>query len=156
MQLLSIALFLVILAVASGTRLAHAQESTEFSRMLAAIDRNDPQAVAQMLNTGVSVNLREDSRASPTLLTYAAMHGRKRISELLIQSGARLEDQDGDGCTALVVAASGGHAETVRMLLGRGASTGAACHIRGTALAAATAGRHSEVAGILKAAGATR
>ena len=124
---------------------------TLFDQMLAAIDHNDPTAVVKLLRSGLDPNLTED-----TFLTYAALHGRRRVVEILLKSGARLEAQDGDGCTALIMSARGGHPETVRFLLHKGASLSARCSAGTSALSAAAAGHHSEVVRILKAAGASQ
>jgi uncharacterized protein len=133
-----------------------AEDAAQFEQVLAAIDRNEASKVDRMLQSGVDPNLREDTRGSPTFLTYAALHGRSHVAEILIKAGAKLEAQDGDGCTALIVSARVGNAETIRLLLHQGASLGARCHAGASALSAAVAGRHAEVVHILKAAGATQ
>jgi Ankyrin repeats (many copies) len=69
-----------------------------------------------------------------TRLMAAAHQGDLRAVEGLLEYGARLEAQDGDGYTALMYAANRGHDDVVRVLLGRGADPNARDHQSSTPL----------------------
>ncbi len=52
-----------------------------------------------------------------TALMLAAYNGHTEIARVLLDHGARVDDRDGGGRTALMYAASGPYEETVRLLL---------------------------------------
>ncbi|XP_033214065.1 uncharacterized protein LOC117171121 [Belonocnema kinseyi] len=52
-----------------------------------------------------------------TALMLAVSHGRKYMTQLLLDAGAAINIQDEDGSTALMCAAEHGHADIVRLLL---------------------------------------
>lgn len=56
-----------------------------------------------------------------TALMAAAAQGNRRVVDVLIDAGARVDTQDNFGRTALGWAAYGGHVSTVERLLGSGA-----------------------------------
>ncbi|KAJ1969222.1 SPT3 Dosage dependent suppressor of Ty-induced promoter mutations-like protein [Dimargaris xerosporica] len=57
-----------------------------------------------------------------TMLHYAAMLGLTQLTRFLVSHRAKLDEQDGNGMTALHFASWIGHVEVVRMLLDAGAS----------------------------------
>ena len=64
----------------------------------------------------------DGSHAGVTLLMCATIAGRAQLVEALVERGAAIDLQDGDGFTALMYAACEGHAAIVRLLLKAGAT----------------------------------
>jgi ankyrin repeat protein len=84
--------------------------------------------VEQLLATGVSVNARYGNEL--TVLMWAAGHAEDVRDEaalatvqLLVSKGARLDDVDNRGRSAIMIAAVLGHADIVAFLRGAGAAT---------------------------------
>ncbi|XP_032673443.1 KN motif and ankyrin repeat domain-containing protein 2 isoform X2 [Odontomachus brunneus] len=87
--------------------------------MLAALAevRNSTHAsVANRLFQLADVNIRAKLHGQ-TALMLAVSHGRKDMTQLLLDAGAAVNIQDEDGSTALMCAAEHGHADIVRLLL---------------------------------------
>src|SRR6185436_12729873 len=95
---------------------------------LAALSRNQDESLAMitaLLQAGADVNSRNDTFVgglSFTALYAASLKGNKDAVKLLLaQPGVKLDETHDGGETALMVAAEGGHAEIVEMLLKAGA-----------------------------------
>ncbi|CAL7936593.1 unnamed protein product [Xylocopa violacea] len=87
--------------------------------MLAALAevRNSTHAsVANRLFQLADVNIRAKQHGQ-TALMLAVSHGRKDMTQLLLDAGAAVNIQDKDGSTALMCAAEHGHTDIVRLLL---------------------------------------
>ncbi|XP_039302623.1 uncharacterized protein LOC105204657 isoform X2 [Solenopsis invicta] len=87
--------------------------------MLAALAevRNSTHAsVANRLFQLADVNIRAKLHGQ-TALMLAVSHGRKDMTQLLLDAGAAVNIQDEDGSTALMCAAEHGHTDIVRLLL---------------------------------------
>ncbi|XP_054000411.1 KN motif and ankyrin repeat domain-containing protein 2 isoform X1 [Hylaeus anthracinus] len=87
--------------------------------MLAALAevRNSTHAsVANRLFQLADVNIRAKLHGQ-TALMLAVSHGRKDMTQLLLDAGAAINIQDEDGSTALMCAAEHGHTDIVRLLL---------------------------------------
>ncbi|XP_076236635.1 KN motif and ankyrin repeat domain-containing protein 2 kank isoform X2 [Calliopsis andreniformis] len=87
--------------------------------MLAALAevRNSTHAsVANRLFQMADVNIRAKLHGQ-TALMLAVSHGRKDMTQLLLDAGAAVNIQDEDGSTALMCAAEHGHTDIVRLLL---------------------------------------
>jgi uncharacterized protein len=109
--------------------------------------------VARLLKAGVDVNARYGNGL--TALMWAAGHANDvpdadgvKTTELLLGAGARLNDVDNRGRTALMLAAELGHADVIKLLLARGAAADlrdhegkTAAELADPAAAAALAGR---------------
>lgn len=97
--------------------------------------------------------------AGATDLIRAARYGDAAAVKLLMGQGAKINERDGCGMTALMYASQEGHAEIVGFLIENGADVSAetgetARYESGvTALLLATVRGHAEVANILKRAG---
>jgi len=101
--------------------------------MLATL--NSASAVESVLSDGVSVNIRGTGKFhGVTPLMFASGIGAQLIVKLLVEKGARLNDTDTLGKTALIQAAYKGHPETVSFLLLQGANPNAETNQQWTAL----------------------
>ncbi|HTE19150.1 MAG TPA: ankyrin repeat domain-containing protein [Armatimonadota bacterium] len=80
--------------------------------------------------------------------------GRERLLRALLAAGARVNQANRDGETALMWAAELGRVEMVQSLLAAGADVRRRPPLGGTALARATLNRHTEVVRLLREAGA--
>ncbi len=93
----------------------------ELSRMLWDLDvLRDSNLVGRILSLGVQVDLCD--HYGNTILHYAARYGNPEVCRMLIESGAKVNSQDGYfRYTPLHVAAREGHLEVCKMLVGAGA-----------------------------------
>jgi len=123
--------------------------------MMRAIARNDVAQVKALIAGKIDPNLRKDSRASPTFMTFAAFHDRTEILQLLLGAGADVNSADGDMQTPLMQASRRGHVRAVQLLIKSGASLNEVSKWGGTALAQAREAGHGKVARLLIDAGAT-
>ena len=96
---------------------------------LAALSGNQeesPAMITALLQAGADVNSRNDRLVGGFSFTalYAASHkgNKDSVKLLLAQPGVKLDETHDGGDTALMVAAEGGHAEIVEMLLKAGAN----------------------------------
>lgn len=89
---------------------------------------------------------------SPFLLVTAAESGDAEQVAVLLEDGVDVNLADGEGWTALIAAASEGHADIATALLAiPGIDVNACNHDQETALLRATAGGHVEIVGALLA-----
>jgi ankyrin repeat protein len=126
-----------------------------YDLMMRAIERNDVVQVKVLIAGKIDPNLRKDSRASPTFMTFAAYHGRAEILQLLLGAGADVNSADGDMQTPLMQASSRGHVRAVKLLLESGARLNEVSRWGDTALTQAREAGHGRVAKLLIKAGAT-
>lgn len=91
----------------------------------------------------------------PADLPAAAVSGDADAVRRLLDLGFPVDTVDGQGCTALLRAAGGGHLAVVDLLLARGADPARAAHSGATPLSAAVSMRHGDIVDRLLDAGAT-
>jgi cytohesin len=108
----------ILLALRCGTHQAA-------SDLMTAAASNDVEGVRRALAADGHPNETDASRASP--LTLAAARGYFEVVRLLVDGGARIDLRPdafwaGRGRPPLIHAATGGHADVVAYLLGRGAN----------------------------------
>ena len=116
------------------------------------VQAGDVAAVKKALARGADPNLNE-SGAPP--LYYAAERGNVEMVKALLEGGARTEERDMYGSTALMGAATYGHTAVVKALIAAGADVNAKNAKFGTtALDATIEDAHVEAADALRAAGA--
>jgi ankyrin repeat protein len=90
---------------------------------LKAAGSGDLSAVSKMIEQGIDLNLHEEEGLARTALMKACRHGHIGIVRLLIENGARSDEQDASGDTALSYAACNGYMAIVKLLLDHGADT---------------------------------
>jgi hypothetical protein len=88
------------------------------------------------------------------LLVIASRDGRRPMVELLLKSGARVNDKNNSGEAALHYAAANGHKPVVEVLLKNKADVNARTETGATPLALAQASGKQDVAALLKKNGA--
>jgi uncharacterized protein len=105
---------------------ANARDDTGKSAIVYAAARASSPIVARLLDRGIDVNARYANDL--TLLMWGAGYDDSAkaadavdVVRLLLDRGARIEDRDNRGRTALMIAAETNHAEVVDLLLSRGA-----------------------------------
>lgn len=101
-------------------------DATKKSAIVYAAGRGFPAITKQLLDAGVPVNARYGNDL--TLLMWTAGHSSEAgvydiadVMKLLIARGARLDDRDNRGRTALMIAAELGHKQAAEILLENGA-----------------------------------
>jgi hypothetical protein len=120
--------------------------------MIAAAEGH-PDCVDALLAAGAEPNAR--NAPGRTALMFAAKYGYSGVVKELLRAGAdaSLQPTDDEGTPAIVIAADGGHVDTVAVLLRHGVDGDAAKKQGETALIAASKG-HAEVVKALLSAGA--
>ncbi len=115
----------ILIILSSILALTGCQETPyDVLKLSSEIVRGNIQQVRISIATGTDLNaIRADGW---THLATASYHGRTKIAELLIQSGADVNLKKGnfihgDGRTPLMIASQRGHIEMVRLLLEEGA-----------------------------------
>jgi ankyrin repeat protein len=87
--------------------------------LISAIDRNDVDAVKDLLAQGVDPNASD--RRGGTLMGLAAAHGYGEIVRLFLKVGADIDQREQGEVSALMRAAYNGRSEMVQLLLDKGA-----------------------------------
>jgi ankyrin repeat protein len=96
------------------------RQKDAFARWTRAIKRGDSIAVRHLLESGMSVDVRQPNGWTP--LMYAAGEGETPIVEMLLAHGADANAVNLFGCSPLAYATLQGHDKTVQALLAAGAS----------------------------------
>ena len=116
---------LMLLVVICMAKNSFAESLGDYELMMNAINDNNLGAVELLIADDIDLNLRVDSRASPTFVTFSAYLGRTEILAALLDAGANIEFRNGDARTPLLQAITAGKTETVSFLLSRGADINA-------------------------------
>jgi len=120
-----------------------------------AVARGNADTVTLLVEHGAQVNAQAGPDGRTALLCIADLQQDvPEMAALLLQSGADANLTGQDGTTALMLAASRGHVETVRLLLAAGADVQARSATGKTAIEMAAALKQAEVVSLLRGAGA--
>ncbi|CUU35930.1 MAG: ankyrin repeat domain-containing protein [Armatimonadetes bacterium] len=124
---------------------------------LAVIRGHDAIALT-LIERGASLDARDRSgdrqQMSPgySPVHYAAIYGRTRVLERMLQAGVSPDLRDKNGRTLLMLAAENGHTDTVRLLLRHGANPRATSALGETVLDCARRGKNPTVIRLIEAA----
>lgn len=118
-----------------------------------AIYKKDNKRALSLLDSGLSIDIREPRMGRTPLMAAASINDIKLLSELLNRK-ANVNTQDNHGNTALFYAAKNGNLEAVKILQQAGASIDSANKSRVTPLIIAISRKHPEVATFLITKGA--
>jgi MSHA biogenesis protein MshM len=117
--------------------------------LMAAAASGDQKTMELLLTGGIPADIQEQSRGF-TALEIAAGYGHNRlIKRLIVKSGASVNLKNFKGRTALMVAAEGGHTDTVDLLLSNGAKVNLKDKNGWTALMFAAYNNHLQTAYVL-------
>jgi len=130
----------------------HARNAYGDSPLMFAALKGHAEVVRLLLAYGADLGA---SPAGWTPLHYCATEGQTRICQELLDRGAPVDGTEANSTTPLMMAARGGHFETVRLLLSRKANPAARNHNGATAMAWALRSNNTNIADALRAAGAT-
>ena len=123
--------------------------------LFGAAEDGDANAVAHLLAAGLPA----DARLAPggeTPLMRAAARGFEEVARALLDAGANVSAQRGDGFTPLILAVFFGHEGVVRLLVERGADAHARTSLGTTAARWAASRGFEEMASLLRDAEAAR
>jgi ankyrin repeat protein len=129
----------VEMLIAAGAKLDHcpAPETTEYSETaLCSAARKHPEIAKTLLRHGANPNAASSAGRLP-LIYAAADENSLDILVALLEAGARVNEQDGQGRTALHAAIDAGSVTLVKLLLANGADPEIEADHAGTALCAA-------------------
>jgi len=95
-------------------------KAKEIGDLYAAVERHDLAVIKRFLNK------HEDQRYFRTIISGELLHAAKKLGgvdvlALLLEKGARIEEKNAMGATALVLASHCGNIEAVKLLLAKGA-----------------------------------
>ena len=88
--------------------------------LILAAAAGQTEVVRVLIAKGAEKNAR-DAKTGMNPLLSACMRGSRDVAKVLLDSGARVDDADNDGRTALIWASMSGRADLIKMLLEKGA-----------------------------------
>jgi len=150
----------VALAAASGAARAQddARPEQDVVDIVNAVGKGDARKVEARLKKNPKLVDAKFSGGGPydgwPLLTIAARDGRRPLVDLLLKSGAKVNDKNHSGETALHYAAANGHKAVAEALLKNKADVNARSETGATPLALAQASGKADVVALLKKHGA--
>ena len=121
--------------------------------LIRAVMNNNLDEVLEALNNGADASA-INMMTGQSALIYAANNGNAPITNLLLENGANVNDQDNEGNTPLMIASERGHPETVKLLIESGANMNAQDNYKRTALMKASEEGRLEVVAVLLEKGA--
>ena len=164
MRRTTLALWVVVAAVAAVSPTARAGAEDEdlpeqdVVDVVNAVGKGETKKVEAMLKKNPKLVHAKFAGGGPfdgwPLLTIASREGRKPLVELLLKSGAKVDDKNNSGETALHYAAANGHKAVAEVLLKNKADVNARSEIGATPLALAQGAGKQDVVALLKKHGA--
>jgi hypothetical protein len=118
---MAISMLAAIAFIAGLVAPACAQDQQTLRAAIQSVIDNDIPGLRRAIEAGVDINGVLDERAGPSLLTTAALYHRLGMIDLLLENGADVNIQNGDGYTPLMLAARKGDLDTVEKLSSAGA-----------------------------------
>ncbi len=126
---------------------AHAQTAPAFAALIAAAERGDARAVAQLVAAGAAVDGRDPS--GRTALLAATQGNHADAARVLIGAGADVNAKAANDDSPYLLAGAEGYLEILRMTLAAGADLGSLNRYGGTALIPAAHHGHVEAVRML-------
>ena len=123
--------FFLIISLSLSTQAADLHHLDNDSLILASVKDGQLEALTSLLSNESDIN-RLFGKRERTLLSYAIEHNQAKITELLLEYGARLEVHDGTK-TPLMFAARYGRTSILNLLIDGGADLNAINNYRNTA-----------------------
>lgn len=112
------------------------------SALHAAAKQGDAALIIRLVQDGMDVNQPNLEEQTPLMLAAQADSHALAVTELLLASGAKVNELDRYGNTALIYAAQAGNLEVVKELIARGADASIANKSGATALNFAEGNQH--------------
>ncbi|MCX7925755.1 MAG: ankyrin repeat domain-containing protein [Fimbriimonadales bacterium] len=137
--------------VLTGGAVVNARTKSGLTALSIAVIRGYDEIALLLIEKGASLDARDKSgdRENRTPgnspVHYAAIYGRTRVLQAMLDKGVSPNLRDRNGRTLLMMAAENGHRETVKLLLERGADPKARSALGDTALDAAKRSGDSEI-----------
>ncbi|XP_070579659.1 transient receptor potential cation channel subfamily A member 1-like [Ptychodera flava] len=139
---------MILEKVYGGCTLIENKDKNEQTPSHVAVETGNIKILNLLIKGNASISIRDYNEQAPIHL--AAKKGRFECIEALAVVDVRhINDDDGDGCTPLLLASQAGHLKVVNHLLKVGADIGSRDENRRTALALAAAGGHVDVVATL-------
>lgn len=142
--------------VLTGGAIVNARTRSGLTALSIAIIRGYEDIALLLIEKGASLDARdrsgdrENRHPGNSPVHYAAIYGRTRVLQAMLDKGVSPNLRDRNGRTLLMMAAENGHLETVKMLLQRGADPKARSALGDTALDAAKKSGNAEIVRLIE------
>lgn len=142
--------------VLTGGAVVNARTRAGLTALSVAVIRGYEDIALLLIEKGASLDARDKSgdrdnqHPGNSPVHYAAIYGRTRVLQAMLDRGVSPNLRDRNGRTLLMLAAENGHHDTVRMLLERGADPNARSALGETALELAQRRNDAETVRLLQ------
>ncbi len=137
--------------VLTGGAVVNARTRSGLTALSIAVIRGYDDIALLLIEKGASLDARDKSgdrenrHPGNSPVHYAAVYGRTRVLQAMLDKGVSPNLRDRNGRTLLMMAAENGHVDTVKMLLQRGADPKAQSALGDTVLDAAKRSGNAEI-----------